>query len=63
MQILIPVAYNAYEVKTDNINHCICVGREEFVSWDSILKLQDKSRTSFIVRVKTTERSDCIWSL
>ena len=63
MQVGIPIAYNVYEVKTDNIKYWLCVGREEFVSSDSILKLQVKSRNSFIVCVKTTERSDCILPL
>ena len=49
MQVGIPVAYNVCEVKPDNINHSICVQREEFVSCDSILKLQVKSRISYRV--------------
>jgi hypothetical protein len=36
MQVGIPVDYNVCEVKPDNINHWICVQREEFVSCDSI---------------------------
>ena len=40
MQFGISVAYNIREVKPDNIKHWICVHREEFVSCDSILKLQ-----------------------
>ena len=46
MQVGIPVAYNVCEVKPDNINHWICVYRGEFVSCDTTLKLQDKSRIS-----------------
>jgi hypothetical protein len=41
MQVGIPVAYSVCEVKPDNINHWICVQEEEFISFDSILKLQD----------------------
>jgi hypothetical protein len=37
MQLGIPVSYNVCEVKPDNINHWICVYREEFVSCDSII--------------------------
>ena len=37
MQVRIPVAYNVCEVKPDNINHWICVYREEFVGYDSTI--------------------------
>jgi hypothetical protein len=43
MQVGIAVAYKVCEVKPDNINHWICVHREDFVSCDNTLKLQDKS--------------------
>ena len=59
MQVGIPVAYNVCEVKPDNINHWICVNREEFVSCDSILSYKLKAGL-VIGCVKTTERSDCI---
>ena len=61
MQVGIPVAYNVCEVKPDNVNHSICVNREEFVSCDSVLKLQDKITISYRV-CKNTERTDCIFT-
>jgi len=30
MQVVIPVAYNVCEVKLDQINHWLCVHREDF---------------------------------
>ena len=42
MQVRIPVAYNVREVKPDNVNHWICVHREEFVSCDSIINYKLK---------------------
>ena len=38
MPIGIPVTYSVCEVKPDNINHWVCVHREEFVSCDSALR-------------------------
>jgi len=46
MQVGISVAYNVCEVKRGNLNHWICVHREEYASCDSILRLRDKSRIS-----------------
>ena len=37
MQVRIPVAYNVCKVKPDNINHWICVYREEFVTCVSLI--------------------------
>ena len=42
MQVGIPFAYNVCEVKPDNMNHWICVHREEFVNCNSTLKLFQK---------------------
>ena len=44
MQVRIPVAYNVCEVKPDNINHWLCVYREEFVSCDSTINYKLKVR-------------------
>ena len=43
MQVGIPVAYSACEVKLDKINHWICVQREDFqLQW--YIKIQVKIR-------------------
>jgi hypothetical protein len=56
MQVGIQVAYNVCEVNPDNINHWICVNREEFVSSDSILNY--KLKVGLVIGcVKTTERN------
>jgi len=48
MQVGIPVAYNVCEVKLDNINHWICVHREDF-QLRYYNKIQVKGMTSYRV--------------
>jgi len=61
MQVGIPGAYSACEVKLGKINHWICVQREDFLlRW--YIKTQVKSGISHRV-CKNTEASDCIWPL
>jgi len=59
MQVGIPVAYNVCAVKPDNINHWLCVHREEFVSCDSVQNY--KLKVGLVIGcVNIIERNDCI---
>jgi hypothetical protein len=49
MQFGIPVSYNVCEVNPDNINHWICVHREEFVSCDSIINYKLYIKVGLVV--------------
>ena len=56
MQVVMPVAYNACEVKPDNINHWLCVYREEFVRCDSIITCKLKVRLVVVYCTITTDK-------